>query len=62
MEQAREVMKLIKADSFFGNPPILMSAWIAQTIRMLKEALPLCIIFSRRYSVSSFAEPLIEAT
>ena len=45
MDQAREVKKVIKADSYFGTPPTLMSQWIAETIRAVKGGLPFASFF-----------------
>ena len=45
MDEARELMKMIKAERYFGNPPKLTSQWIAETVRDFKERLPFASFF-----------------
>src|SRR6266581_9650781 len=45
MDQARELMKMIKADNYFGNPPKLTSQWIAETACNFKGTLPFASFF-----------------
>ena len=45
MDEARELMKMIKAERYFGNPPKLTSQWIAETVRDFRERLPFASFF-----------------
>jgi hypothetical protein len=45
MDAARELMKMIKAERYFGNPPKLTSHWIAETVRNFRERLPFASFF-----------------
>ncbi len=49
MEEAREVMKMIKTDGFVENPPppIPMSEWIARTIERNIRTLPFASFFDK---------------
>ncbi len=47
IQQAREVMKMIKADDFFENSPIPVSEWIARTILENKGTLPFASFFHK---------------
>ncbi len=47
MEQAREVMKIIKADEFVEDPPILTSEWIAKTVKQYMGKLPFASFFQK---------------
>ena len=47
IQQAREVMKMIKADNFVETPPIPMSEWIARTIQENRERLPFASFFQK---------------
>ena len=42
---SKNVMLALKGDRFVGNPPILMSQWIAQTIRNQGNSLPFFSFF-----------------
>jgi hypothetical protein len=61
MDAARELMKMIKAERFVGNPPKLTSQWIAETVRDFRERLPFASFFSRRPCLGSFAEQFVDA-
>lgn len=45
IDRAREVMKIIKADHFVNNPPILMSEWLARTVHRSMGNLPFASFF-----------------
>jgi len=45
MDAARELMKMIKTERYFGNPPKLTSQWIAETVRDFRERLPFASFF-----------------
>lgn len=45
MDEARELMKMIKAERYFGHPAKLTSQWIAETVRDFKERLPFASFF-----------------
>ena len=45
MDAARELMKMIKAERYFGNPPKLTSQWIAETVHDFRERLPFASFF-----------------
>jgi len=37
MDEARELMKMTKAERYLGNPPKLTSQWIAETVRLRRD-------------------------
>ena len=43
--QSKEVMKVIKADQYLEKPTILMSDWIAQTVKQYFDRLPFASFF-----------------
>lgn len=45
IDQAREVMKIMKADQYLEKPQILMSDWIAKTIKQHLDRLPFASLF-----------------
>ncbi len=45
IDRAREVMKIIKEDSFLENPQIPMSEWIAREVQKRKADLPFASFF-----------------
>ncbi|OLD79062.1 hypothetical protein AUF62_00635 [archaeon 13_1_20CM_52_20] len=45
MQDAYDVMLALKSDTFAGNPPILMSEWIAKAIQQNMGSLPFAYFF-----------------
>jgi len=45
IQQSRQIMRIIKNDSFVEDPPVLMSNWISGTMDRLRSELPFGSIF-----------------
>jgi len=61
MGAARELMKMIKAERYFGNPPKLTPQWIAENCPRFQRTAAIRFIFSRRLCLGPFAEQFIDA-